>query len=294
MKIVLVVLIALAVGSHFQSANTFRRAWNVQRQFFWELSWRIPGLKPGTMLISHELPLQFYSDYSLSAPLNMIYAPDYRATEPMPYLLLYTKARLKGSLVSLESGTSVDFNYRATTFEGNTKKSVVIYYPYPACLRVMDNRFTNKNSIQDLPYQLTDAILLSNLGNIIKNPEHPVVPPKSLFGSEPSHGWCYYFYKAELARQENKWETVISLLDDANNLGLKPIHQSELLPFVEAYVRTGRWQTALEMAQAAIQTDPSVRTGFCQTFIRIVRDEEPNPPDRDLFNSFNKEFNCGY
>jgi hypothetical protein len=48
-------ILALAVGMQFQQANTFRRAWQSQKNFFWQLAWRAPSLKPGTMLLTDEL-----------------------------------------------------------------------------------------------------------------------------------------------------------------------------------------------------------------------------------------------
>jgi len=46
-------------------------------RFFWQLTWRAPGLKAGTALVSEDLPFVKYSSgNSLSAPLNLIYSPD--------------------------------------------------------------------------------------------------------------------------------------------------------------------------------------------------------------------------
>ena len=137
---ILAIVLAFSAAWQFQSANTFRRAWDTERNFFWQMAWRIPGLKPNTLLLTPEFSLQFYSDYSLSAPLNLIYAPNLSASEAMPYLLLYTKARLDGSLPTLAPNTPVTFDYRAMTFTGNTSNSVALYMSFPGCLRVLDQR----------------------------------------------------------------------------------------------------------------------------------------------------------
>ena len=165
--VIMAVLIGLAVGKQTQNANSFRRAWETERGFFWQLAWRMPGIKPGTMLLTHELPLTYYSDYSLSAPLNLIYAPNLKPSDSMPYILLYTKARLQKSLPTLAPNNPVQFNYRAMSFKGNTSQSVVIDLPIPGCLRVMDGKYNDQQTIPGLPNELVSAIHLSDMQNIL-------------------------------------------------------------------------------------------------------------------------------
>jgi len=89
--VVLGLLISLATGHHYRTAVSFQRAWDAQKEFFWQLTWRIPAMEPGTTLMTHEIELDYYSDMSLVAPLNMIYAPD-NDTRELSYMLLYQDA----------------------------------------------------------------------------------------------------------------------------------------------------------------------------------------------------------
>ncbi len=76
-NIVLVALLAgLASGFHYQNALRFRMDWLAQRDYFWQLTWRAPGIKPGTILLTSEMPFEYDWDNSLTAPLNWTYAPD--------------------------------------------------------------------------------------------------------------------------------------------------------------------------------------------------------------------------
>jgi hypothetical protein len=235
-KILLVaLLVGISASKQFQNANSFRRALDTERNFFWQLSWRIPGLKPGTMLLTHELNLQYYSDYSLSAPLNLIYAPNLTAGQPMPYLLLFTKARYLKSLPSLAPNTPVNFDYRAMTFTGNTSQSVTIYMPNPGCLRILDSKTINQNTIPRLPSELVITIPNSNVENILPDVIPPAVPQKAWFGSDPAHTWCYYFAKSELAFQQNKWQEIIDLWNSAQSKGYNPEEPSEKLVFIHAF-----------------------------------------------------------
>jgi hypothetical protein len=287
-------IISLSIGKQFQTANTFRRAWEAQRDFFWQLSWRIPGMVPGTLLLTHELPLLYYSDYSLSAPLNMTYSPDLTNSSEMPYLLMYTKARLDGSLPSLAEATHINFDYRAMTFTGTTSRAIVIYLPAPGCLRVMDRVFTDSQSLGDIPYPLANAIPLTRFKWIISDPLIPAQPPDNLFGPEPTHSWCYYFQKAELARQQEKYDLVLDYLKQSEALELTPLLASEYYPFVEAYARTHQWNQALELSRKILSSDPKLKTGVCNLVFRITSDLHPDAVDKTNIEDFYTQIGCPY
>jgi hypothetical protein len=289
---ILAIVLAFSAAWQFQSANTFRRAWDTEKNFFWQMAWRIPGLKPNTLLLTPEFSLQFYSDYSLSAPLNLIYAPNLSASESMPYLLLYTKARLDGSLPSLAPNTPVSFNYRAMMFSGNTSNSLALYMSFPGCLRVLDRNYANERSIPDLPDDMPAITRLSRLSPILSHPDTPAVPPAKWFGAEPAHTWCYYFAKAELARQQGDWQQVINLWNEAQSKGFSPIIPSEKLPFIYAFANTGQIDTALQMTRDIITAEPKSDTGMCYTWTRINDNYPRLPADGAKIKDLFKELRC--
>ncbi len=65
--ILLALLLGFAVGRHFQTNAIYRRDWETQRVFFWQLAWRAPALQPGTTLLTNDLPLTTFSDNSSPA-----------------------------------------------------------------------------------------------------------------------------------------------------------------------------------------------------------------------------------
>ena len=67
-------LVALAAGKHILLGDEFRRDWQVQKNLFWQMAWRVPGLKPNTLVLMNE-ELSYYADNSISAALNWIFAP---------------------------------------------------------------------------------------------------------------------------------------------------------------------------------------------------------------------------
>jgi hypothetical protein len=290
--IILALLIGLAVGKQTQTANSFRRAWETERTFFWQLAWRMPGIKPGTMLLTHELPLSYYSDYSLSAPLNLIYSPNIKPSEPMPYILLYTKARLDSSLPTLAPDNPIKFNYRAMSFIGNTSQSVVIDYPIPGCLRVMDAKYNDQETISGLSDELVPVIRLSNFENILPDADPPVKPPANLFGNEPIHTWCYYFEKMELAKQQADWQKVIEIRNQAKEFGFTPLLPSEELPLLEAYTHTKQYDQAIELSQKLVKENPEFYSGLCHVWTRSIQEIPPDAEARHRINSFLTELNC--
>jgi hypothetical protein len=289
---ILAIVLAFSAAWQFQGANTFRRAWDTEKNFFWQMAWRIPGLQPNTLLLTPEFSLQFYSDYSLSAPLNLIYAPNLAASQAMPYLLLYTKARLDGSLPSLASNTPVNFDYRAMAFSGNTSNSVALYMSFPGCLRVLDRDYANEKSIPDLPDEMPAITRLSRLTPILPHPATPAAPPAKWFGAEPAHTWCYYFAKAELARQQRNWQEIINLWNEAQSKGFSPSVPSEKLPFIYGFAYTGQIDTALQMTRDIIKAEPKSDTGMCYTWNRISNDIPRLPANEAKFKVLFQELRC--
>ena len=80
---VFALLIALGIGGQFFNANIFRRDWAKQQEIYWQLAWRIPAMKPGTALLTHQLPIDYETDLSFTAPINWMYAPEYKRSSPV-------------------------------------------------------------------------------------------------------------------------------------------------------------------------------------------------------------------
>jgi hypothetical protein len=227
----------------------------------------------------------------LTAPLNWIYAPDYTGGD-LPYALLYTRTRLEGaSLSALEPGVPVSFAYRTVEFVGSTSQALAIIVPPNACLHVLDPVYAGGDTYERQPRFLREAIPLSNPDLILPHAQPPQMPA-ALFGVEPPHTWCYYYEKAELARQVGDWETVAALGDQARVQGYLPGDALEWLPFIEAYVLTGDYQTARELSLLAYQDDSRPRKGLCYAWQRIQVDGQGNVEVENLASELLEQFNC--
>jgi len=248
--IFLSVLIGMSTAYQFTVANTYRRDWANQRDFFWQLAWRIPSLEPNTALLTYELPLVYVSDLQLTAPLNWTYAPNLQGRD-LPYILLYLKTRFMPN--ELRPDQPLKMDYRTVTFSGNTSNSVVIYKEADGCIRVLDSVYNNAETVPGASFYLIDAIPLSN-PNLIHSDTPTLNLDQTLFGNEPPHGWCYYYTKAELARQHGNWDEVIKLFKQATQNGYSSSLPVENLLFIEAHAMMGDQNTALKLTERTVKS----------------------------------------
>jgi hypothetical protein len=269
------ILVGLAVGQHFQVSNAYRRDWQTQQRFFWQLAWRIPELEPGTILLVNELPVRYYTDNSLTAPLNWYWAED-NDSQAMSYLLYYPQQRLGKNLDALVPGVPVEVDYLAAHFEGNTSQVVAITYQPPACLRVLDPGVDFDNKM--LAEEMQAAALLSSTQWIgFDGLEAMDRLPAAMYGEEPPWGWCYYFTLAEIARQQGDWSKVAELGDQAFALGDYPNDPAERLVFIEGYAHTGSWARAKELSGEVQAITPMMEPVLCHLWARIASDTPASP-----------------
>ena len=267
---VIALLVALSASHQFDEANAYRRDWEQQKTFFWQLAWRIPAMKPNTILLTHVLPMQYESDLSLSAPLNWMYAPK-PGSHTLDYILLYSTIRLgQPAFPGLQPNLPVDVPFRTASFKSTTSNTIVMTFPTEGCLKVLDPIYSNRKTFAALPYMLTDTIGLSDPSRILPDAAPPQVP--ALLGAEPAHGWCYYYEKAELARQTYDWDKVARLGKEASKLGLAPVDSYEWLPFIEADVRAGQVSEAQKHASQLAKENPALLPGLCAIWERAKLD----------------------
>lgn len=268
-KVILIgITVGLAVGLHFQSANTYRKEWEAQKAFFWQMVWRMPALAPGTTLFTEHLPFIYYTDNSLTAPLNWTYDPD-NISRQMSYLMYDNQVRHE-DFSGFKPGVAIARDYRATHFSGSTDKMLVFFYSPPACLRILELKTDSK--IHKYPPSLYEAMPLSNIKLIKLDPEKPALPPDEIFGQEPAQDWCYFFEQASIAQQIKNWKQVIAIGEEAFKQGYSPADPVEYLPFIEGYANTSQWDKAQAMSEKVFQEKPRLSPALCALWERINKE----------------------
>jgi hypothetical protein len=256
---------------------------------FWQMTWRAPALKPGTTVMTDTIPFQYYSDNSLTGPLNLIYAPDNHSLD-LPYYFAFLDVRLGRSIPALQPNLTFDQGYRSANFHGSTNNILMFFYSQPYCLRMIDP--TRDRSLFTLPKDLKAAAFISNPGQIIPNPAAPARMEPPLFLPEPAHTWCYYYEKADLARQQGQWDQVVKLGQEASSKGFKPYDASESLLFIEADGHTDQWDMALSKFEKAYQEMPILQNGICDTLKNLGHGVKMDPKTKEKFNSTFSKINC--
>lgn len=283
------VLAALAVGVQFNNGYLWREDWQQQQSFFWQVAWRIPDLEPGSILLSSDTPFAYSSDNSLTFPLNLIYAPENRSTE-IEHAYFFVSVRLRNELEALKPGLPIHQDYLAATFDSSSDKIVAVHFAPPGCFRVLhpiydkdlplapmmgeDAGLLTETGLPVLPRSAAKAMTLSHLGQIVRDVESPTLP--EILGAEPAQTWCYYFEKADLARQSDDWAQVAEIGDQVFAIPYYPDDYSEYLPFVEAYTRTGRWEDARDLTRKTADLMPILRPALCAIWQRVETDPVVN------------------
>jgi len=256
-------LLGLGAASHAANAVTYVREWEKFNSFLAQMVERMPGLAPGTSLLTNTIPFTYYTDNSLTAPVNWAYAPDLDGTD-MPYLVVSIPQRLGGSLASLQPGTPIERTYRATHFTGSTSQAIVLFYEPYDCLQVLDPVL--HAGMPTLSDELVQALPLSRVELIDAEAE---VPARSPFRGTDEDTWCLLFQQADLARQQGDWAQVVALGDRGLSGVDQPNDGSEYIPFIEGYAHVGRWEEARRWSAAALERNPEVADMLCLAWLRI-------------------------
>lgn len=286
--VVSALLIALGIGQQFFNANIFRRDWETQQEILWQLLWRAPGLQPDTVLITDELPLDYETDLSFTAPINWMYGSNH-ADSRLAYGMIFSKIRLGGSLQALQPNIPIYIGMRGANFYSSTSQTVVIYMPKDGCLRIMDPSLGDQITYNDLSKYLVGAIPLSDPSRIMVNANSEMGIP---FLSEPEHQWCYYYTKAELARQNHEWQEIIRLMEEAKAMGYQPSDPFEWLPYIEAQARTGNVIAAEKMSAELMISDKKIGKGVCQVWERIQAQVPAGSEKESQINNILFQFAC--
>lgn len=290
--IILALLIGLSSGVYFRVGNDYRKDWINQRNFYWQLYWRAPVLNPYTALLSEGGIFKFTTKYSISSAINVLY-PVPEATTDLPYWVFELDDLADGGIdpEKLISGVDLRETLRTLSHTSLSRDGILISYLRGRnhCLWVLS---LDDADYPYLPYYSALTLELSNLGQILPESSTTVLPDATIFGPEPAHEWCYYFEKADLARQFGDWETVRSLGDQALSLGFGPHESYEWIPFIEGYIHGRNWEMAGMLTIEAYGKDPNLKQALCAAWSRATRTTSLSPNEQQTVNSVTSELGC--
>jgi len=225
-------LITVAVLTHYGNAARAVNETQATRNFWWQVSWRTPQIQPGVTLIASYPGSPLSEDYFIWGPANLIYYPEKQDTDPvevkLPASVLTDDAVLNiitndGVETPLRRGNYLERDY------GNVL--VMIQSRSNGCVRLINGEVPELSPADQ--HRLLLIAPFSRLENVDTQGSFKT-PPVTAFGEEPEHGWCFYYQKADLARQRGEWEQIPALLKQALDEGHYPEDALEWMPFLQA------------------------------------------------------------
>ena len=272
--LILGALFGLGVGMQAQIARNFQASWDKQEEFYWQLHWRAPALKPGTMIVSDQEILFYMGIYPTAFALNMLYPQ----TTPPPEASYWFNAGFEHvNFDRFAAGQPDSFEKYATTFTAEARKVVAITFEpgNDQCLWVLGPQLVDARALSSTA---STWLAVSNPSQIEASPE--TAPPAQIFGSEPPHTWCYYYESAELASQYGNWPGVERLWAEAQSQGLRGSNAIEMLPFISGLARSDSWEEARTLTAEA-QTLPDRSTSVLCDLWRDLGATAPSSSQRD-------------
>lgn len=260
-------LVGLAVLSHHGLAAQAVTEEKTISDFWWQVAWRTPDIKPGTTLVVTYPGIDYAEGNDVVwGPANFIYSPEKQGQ--MPVVVPIAASRLEADSIleiinASRSFEQTDLVIKNITTELNYRNQLILSQPSGnSCVHALDPRWPDI-SIHDQSF-IHASVQNSKVENILVNGKAPT-PPAYAFGSELPHGWCYYYQKGDLARQQGDWNAVARLGDEAQKLDLHPNDQIEWMPFLQAYAFLDN-SKQVKGISTRINTEPSYRQQACRNF----------------------------
>ena len=285
-KLVMISLLAgLLIGWHFRSENDFRWAWEKQINFYRQLTLRAPYIQPHTMILSEEEFLGYMGDYPTTFALNTIYATPLSAqrgneengaaqeiqTSRDLDLWFFPFSEFYSKFGSYLAGTEISEGRATMQFHGHSRDSLIVSFrpEQGQCLWVLRPQDAAGSHFSST---LKDLMTLSSIQRIIDDSTLRGPFLERYLLKNPPQDWCYYYQKADLARQYTRWEEVTTLWKSAQESNLQPNHGFEYAPFVEAFAHLGEWQTSLKLTRTANKITRGMASTFCSVWNQLEKE----------------------
>ncbi len=266
--------VAMAMYSHMLTAQKYAENWEIQRNYYWQLKWRAPQLKTNTAVIAPKLPTSYISDYAVGFALNAMYAKE-PVTKKAQYWFFIGPRAQGNYFTAYAPGLPVEYTLRDVRYSGTTDEMLgVSFAAGRECLRVLDPFYALAPTrlSEDLGGIERDLLPVSNTSLILPNAGETLLR-SDVFGFEPEHDWCYYYEKADLARQLKDWTRIPELAAQAEAKGLRSKTGAEYMPFIEGYAQTGLADQALQTSLTANTLNYGLTPALCAMWRRYEKME---------------------
>jgi hypothetical protein len=283
-------LIGVSVSWHFLNANEFRWTWQTQTNFYKQLKLRAPYIKPDTAILSDSELFPRMGEYPTAFALNSLYSRQ-KESRDLDYWFFGLYRGFNEEREELIEGITLADAQFSSNFSSNSLDSLVIYYEpeLNRCLWVLSPEY---GQVYELPEISREVSVISNLDRIVTVSPESSNWEEQIFGNLDANNWCYYFQKADLAKQNKDWTQVVNLWNDAAKNEYKPGNGVEYLPFIEGFAMSGDWDKAESLTKRANRVTLKMKPILCTIWNRINKEAQPTVEgDESAARIFNR-LNC--
>ena len=254
-------LVLIALLTHHGNSVKYAQENAAVQRFWWQVSWRVPQVEPRSTLIGYYPIVATEEDYFIWGPANLIYYPEKQNSEDIqPALFASVINRSTVIKVLGRERQKQDIRKNIVTYPNHRNILIITQPNASSCVHVI-NGLQPEFSTGDLdsirvigPYSEIERVIVNETSHI---------PPAVVFGIEPPHDWCYYYEKADLARQSGNWEEVLQLANEAFEKGLAPQDTIEWMPFLQAYAQSDNVERLMDLAPI-VTSNPYIAHQACK------------------------------
>jgi len=285
-------LASLFAGEQLQAAAQVKAEWDQQRWLFWQLAWRAPQLKRGSVILMNDPGFQLSGENSVSAELNWNYIDDIHPQQA-DYFLYFDEHRFLSDFPDFPINKSMNIPHMFGPVKVNPSQLVVLHFSSTGCLRFLDPQIDKLDStISDFTHKY---IRFSNLSVIQAiNPDESRRLDPAIFWDEPEHGWCYFFQKADLARQLGDWQAVVKYGNLALTHMTANYDYAEIRPYIEGYAHTDDWLKSKQLTENILNSSAGNNRLMCALWQRIDQSTPASPQKNNALIWMTSKTGCNF
>ena len=287
--ILLAFMLALSVNFHLDNTKEFQYSWEKQERLAQQLIWRAPVVETGTTFLTDEEVLGVMGEYAVSFSINTMYqVENFGNTPPYWYFpFYYTNPNINDLL----QGAPLEYSKLSMSFSGNSKQMLLLSYnpELNRCLWVMQPQDVNLRLVSKDMSQLSAGSDIS----LIKLPEgeEPTLP-EDIYGKQNTQTWCYYFEKADLARQYSQWDEVVLLWNESQSAGERPDNGFEYIPFIEGLGQTEDWEQVKSLTKFSKKISAGLEPSLCSALDRLAASAPASQERNDTIFNLKEDLKC--
>lgn len=287
-NLLLALLLALAINFHLDNTKEFQYSWEKQERFAQQLLWRAPGIEPGTSLLTDQEVMGVMGEYAVSFSINTTYqVENFGNTPPYWYFPFYYT---NPNVDDLLQGAPLEYEKLSMAFTGNSRQMLLLDFnpELNRCLWVLQPQDVNLRLVSDDVRRLAAG---SNIGLIKKMEAEPSLP-EDIYGKQNTETWCYYFEKADLARQYGQWDEVVRLWNESQSVGERADNGFEYIPFIEGLGHTEDWEQVKSLTKFSKKITAGLEPSLCSALDRLAVSAPQSQQRDETIINLKDDLNC--